>query len=176
MPVSRILFVSAVSLGLFLISGVPSSGQILDASPNQQESDATKTNEPESAADTEPTASGILPAAWSSLQIPKVELPKMSLPEMPSLWTSDEENPSSKPSIFAPLASGTRKLSEGSKKTWAETKHWFASRGQDLQTSNSTQASSRQEPSFWKRMFAPKKEPVGPQTVGEWMSQERIDH
>lgn len=99
--------------------------------------------------------------AWPSIPLPKISMPKIWMPDMSP--------------ITGPVKSGFHKVSIGTKKAWEGTKEMFTFGGDE-----STQAVSRQtaqqKPGFWSRMFSSKPDPSsGPQTVGEWMAQPRLD-
>ena len=103
---------------------------------------------------------------WPSIPLPKLTMPKvlmtkMTMPDMSS--------------VLNPVTVGFGKVSAGTKKAWKGTKEMFAF-GQSSETNSSGRVSSKPEQSFWKRLFTPTyEESAGPQTVGEWMSQPRID-
>jgi hypothetical protein len=126
-------------------------------------------------------SSGVKQASWYSLPMPKIMLPKIEMPSfsMPSFWASGDASSADKPSIFAPLTTGAQKISDGSKRAWDGAKDMFSfGRGQsDSQTSSTASQkveNAKKGPSLWDRMFTPK-EPEGPRTVAEWMSQPRLD-
>jgi hypothetical protein len=100
---------------------------------------------------------------WGWLQMPKVTMPKITMPKMP-------EN------AFAPVKASAKKVSDGTKKAWEGTKEIFTLGGDKPAKPAASSAAEPKEP-FWKRMFGgeEKKEPEGPQTVAEWMSQPRLD-
>ncbi|MEO2049576.1 MAG: hypothetical protein ABGX16_23710 [Pirellulales bacterium] len=117
-------------------------------------------------------SSGIKQTSWYSLPMPKITMPKIEMPQfsMPSFWTSKDGASTDNTSMFAPITSGAKKISDGSKKAWEGAKDMFDfGRGESNQ-----KAVSKKGPSFWDRLFVDK-EPEGPRTVAEWMAQPRLD-
>jgi hypothetical protein len=100
---------------------------------------------------------------WGWLQMPKVTMPKITMPKMPA-------------DAFAPVKASAKKVGDGTKKAWEGTKEIFTLGGKAEKPAAGAPAAAPKEP-FWKRMFGgeEKKEPEGPQTVAEWMSQPRLD-
>jgi hypothetical protein len=96
--------------------------------------------------------------AWPSIPLPKITMPKISMPDMSVITT--------------PMKAGYGKVTEGTKKAWEGTKEIFTFGKGD------TAAVSHSQPkeSIWKRMFSSEPDKNdGPQTVGEWMAQPRLD-
>lgn len=100
--------------------------------------------------------------AWG-IPMPKLTMPKLTMPKLTMPDIS---------SVTAPVKSGFDKVSSGSKKAWEGTKEMF-SMGQSS-SAPATRAPAQQKTSFWQRLTA-KPEPQGPQTVGEFMRQPRLD-
>ena len=120
-------------------------------------------------------SSAVKQTNWYSVPMPKITMPKIEIPRfsMPSFMASDSGSSTAKPSMFAPLTAGAHKISDGSKKAWEGAKDMFRfGRGQSKKPMPQSDAAKR--PSLWERMFTPK-EPEGPRTVAEWMSQPRLD-
>jgi hypothetical protein len=85
-------------------------------------------------------------------------MPKISMPDMSVITT--------------PVKAGYGKVADGTKKAWEGTKEIFTF-GKDSSASTSQ---SQPKESMWKRMFSSEPDKNdGPQTVGEWMSQPRLD-
>lgn len=98
---------------------------------------------------------------WPSIPLPKITMPKVSMPDMSS--------------ITGPVKSGYQKVSTGTARAWEGTKEMFTFGGEESSPSGSRQ-SAQQKQGFWSKMFTSEPEPSsGPQTVGEWMSQPRLD-
>jgi len=96
--------------------------------------------------------------SWLAIPLPKITMPRMAFPDISP--------------VTAPAKSGWQKVTTGTRRAWEGTKEIFTS-GSENSTSPSPQ---NREPSFWSRMFSTTpKEPDVPQTVGEWMSQPRLD-
>lgn len=96
--------------------------------------------------------------SWPSIPLPRITMPKIYMPDMSAITT--------------PVKAGYGKVAEGTKKAWEGAKEIFTF-GRD----NSTSAAQTQpKESIWKRMFSSEPEKNdGPQTVGEWMAQPRLD-
>ena len=100
--------------------------------------------------------------AWG-LPLPKITMPKIAMPKitMPDLSA-----------VTGPVKSGYGKVKLGTKKAWEGTKEMLTF-GNDQPTRASL--ASQQQPSFWQRLTARDAQPQVPQTVGEFMSQPRLD-
>jgi hypothetical protein len=117
-----------------------------------------------SASDITPTEE---PAAspWGWLKMPTITMPKISMPKMPA-------------DPLAPIKTSARKVGEGSKKAWEGTKELFTFGGSKKDDSATRVASNGESPSMMQRMFGggeEEKPAEGPATVGEWMSQKRVE-
>jgi hypothetical protein len=96
--------------------------------------------------------------AWPSIPLPKITMPKISMPDMSVITT--------------PVKAGYGKVTEGTKKAWEGTKEIFTFGKDD----SAPTARSQPKEGFWKRMFTSEPDKNdGPQTVGEWMAQPRLD-
>ena len=124
----------------------------------------------------------------------KVSWPRFHLPEVPKphlpgaqLWpkksTADadhnawlEPDPGSKQSSpMQAMAGGARRVADGSRAAWEKTVDALTP-GDSSSRTSSRVARRDTRPSWWKRMFAVEdRQPQGPQTVTEWMAQERLD-
>jgi hypothetical protein len=79
---------------------------------------------------------------------------------------------------LAPFRTSAKKVSEGAKKAWEGTKELFTiGGGKKAEEPAARVASNAEAPSTMQRLFGGKEEPVddGPRTIGEWMSQPRVD-
>lgn len=100
--------------------------------------------------------------SWPSLPLPKITMPKISMPDMST--------------VTAPFKSGYSKVTAGTKSAWEGTKEMF-SFGKNDASAAKAQAGGQEKQGFWQRLISNEPEkPDGPQTVGEWMSQPRLDH
>lgn len=102
---------------------------------------------------------------WPSIPLPKITMPHVTMPKvtMPDMSM-----------ITKPVKSGFSKITTGTKKAWEGTKEVFTLGGNKSQQTAPPHASQKQ--GFWSRLFSPELEkPSGPQTVGEWMAQPRLD-
>ena len=149
MEVARVPFF-ALTLTAFAISAVSRADAANPTSAAQGAAAAAQ--------ETTPTPE----SPWGWLQVPKVTMPKISMPKMPA-------------NAFAPVKASAKKVGDGTKKAWEGTKEIFTFGGKADQPAAAAAAAPK-EP-LWKRMFGgeEKKEPEGPQTVAEWMSQPRLD-
>lgn len=118
---------------------------------------------------TTPAASDITPTEepasgpWGWLKKPSITMPKLSFPKMPA-------------DPLAPIKTSARKVGDGAKKAWEGTKELFTLGESKKDAPSARVAAAGEAPSVWDRMFGgeePKKE--GPATVGEWMSQPRVE-
>ena len=109
-------------------------------------------------------AGAVEQTGWDGVPLPKVTLPKITMPKitMPNME-----------SITGPVKSGFSKVSAGTKKAWEGTKEML-SFGQNKAPA-AAGASAQKKPSLWQRLVARNPEPQVPQTVGEFMSQPRLD-
>jgi hypothetical protein len=107
------------------------------------------------------------PAAspWGWLKMPTITMPKISMPKMPA-------------DPLAPIKTSARKVGDGTKKAWEGTKEIFTFGGSKKDESATRVASNGESPSLMQRMFGggeEEKPAEGPATVGEWMSQSRVE-
>jgi len=103
------------------------------------------------------------------ISMPKLTMPKLTLPKL----TMPKLTMPSMASVTAPMKSGFSKVSSGTKKAWEGTKEMLTF-GQN-KSAPRAQTATTQKTSFWQRLIARPAEPRGPQTVGEFMKQPRID-
>lgn len=111
-------------------------------------------------------AGAVEQTGWSGIPMPKLTMPKISMPKisMPDMS-----------SVTGPIKSGFGKVSAGSKKAWEGTKEMLSFGKDDTRSTTVNRATSQNQPSFWQRLTARNTEPQVPQTVGEFMSQPRLD-
>lgn len=109
------------------------------------------------------------PLGWikmPTVTMPRVTMPTITMPKMPA-------------DPWAPFRTSARKVSNGAKQAWQGTKELFTFGGAKKSEKPSARvASNREAPSTMQRLFSGgKEEPVddGPRTIGEWMSQSRVD-
>ena len=76
-----------------------------------------------------------------------------------------------------PVTDGANKFSTSTKSAWQKTKDALTPGDEKPQPKASSPRIAKRdvEPSFWKRMFGAKSELQQPQTVPEWMAQQRLD-
>lgn len=116
-------------------------------------------------------AEGIKRVSWlPTITMPKFTMPSITMPKMPALWPSESTDGS--PALLAPFAAGFGKLSAGTKNAWAGTKDMFSVfQGSDSKGQSRSTASAK--PSFWQRLLTRAPGSETPQTVSEFMKQER---
>jgi hypothetical protein len=124
-----------------------------------------------------------------SFEFPKFQMPYFPKPRMPrnpfaasgpaledsrNNWMGTSPDPA-KPSPWQAVTDGASRVGESTKSAWRKTVD-IVTPGSPAEPAERTRVAQRDtEPSLWSRVFSPgaeKKE--GPQTVTEWMGQERI--
>jgi len=126
-------------------------------------SDITPTEDEKPAANTSPLGWVKMP----TVTMPKLTMPKITMPKMPA-------------DPMAPFRTSAKKVGDGAKKAWEGTKELFTfGGGKEAERPAARVASNGEAPSAMQRLFGggAKEEPVdeGPRTIGEWMSQPRVD-
>lgn len=152
MKINRLLVLFAV--GLLIASHEATPSRAAESPAGGAASDITPTEEP---------AAG----PWGWLKMPTITMPKITMPKMPA-------------DPLAPIKTSARKVGDGTKKAWEGTKEIFTfggSKSAEPAGPAERVASKGESPSLWSRMFGEKQaEPAeGPATVGEWMSQSRVE-
>lgn len=111
------------------------------------------------------TPTGEVQQTGWGIPMPKITMPKITMPkiEMPKMET-----------VTGPFKSGFAKMSAGSKKAIEGAKEMM-SFGRNESPPTGSRASRQKQPSLWQKLTARKSEPQVPQTVGEFMSQPRLD-
>lgn len=116
--------------------------------------------------------------SWPDFEVPKPHMPQFwaSKPEVDdarNAWTGKSIEPENA-SPWQVVTEGTQRLGESARKAWHKTV--------DALTPDSLSADDRPAPRvaqrapIWKRALGlGEEEPEGPQTVTEWMSQERLN-
>lgn len=169
---ARLRMTSAVLLSLGLVLSIVSdvSGQLFSRQPAPDTGDMEPTAGQVVA---DERADGVKQVGWFSLPMPKISMPKITMPQLPPLWPTGKEG--EKPALLSPFVSGVNKITDGTKKAWHGTKEVFAVGKGKAKTESAPSTATRSRPSFLKRLFGGEPEPQGPQTVGEFMSQKRLD-
>jgi len=155
MTTTRVFTQFATILCLLNFSVAGTTAQIFDPHTSQAEAQGVQ-QASASLGNTDGTRS----SRWPSM--PKVTMPKMTMPKMTMPDMSG---------IMMPVKSGYNKMAAGTKKAWAGTKEML-SFGQSQARSH---RAATPKPSFWHRLVGRAPEPKGPQTIGEFMSQPRLD-
>ncbi len=160
------LFCGALACSLV---GITAQGQVLDSTGNdarQAQATLPSADEVEKAVAEEEKRGGLIKVSWPSIPAPKITLPEFNPPKISFPWSGEEGQ-----SFFAPIEAGAKKIGEGTKQAW----NGFKGLVSPSSRPQASRAQSKPKEPFWQRLFTPKKEPKGPQTVGEWMSQPRLD-
>jgi hypothetical protein len=141
-----------------------------------------------SAAD-EPTERWMIDSPLTKVSWPRFHMPEVPTPHLPrpQLWPKKadanaarnawlEPEPGTKqPSPLQAVTDGARRVADSSRAAWDKTVGALTPGGGSSRTSSRT-ARRLARPPWWKRMFAfEDRQPQGPQTVTEWMAQERLD-
>ena len=115
--------------------------------------------------------------SWPKLNKPKTGFFAEKPAPEPSRnsWVDQPITP--KPSPFKPLTDGAQKVSKSTKSAWHKTVDALTpGEAESARSNTSSRVAKREiEPPLWKRMFGAKSELQGPQTVPEWMAQQRLD-
>jgi hypothetical protein len=117
--------------------------------------------------------------SWPHLNKPKTGMfaEKPANDATRNSWVDQPVTP--KPSAFKPITDGAHKFSDNTKKAWKKTvaavKGGEATPAAAGSNPGARVAKREVEPTFWKKMFGAKSELQGPQTVPEWMAQQRLD-
>ena len=149
-----------VSLFVLAISQtIESRAQVFNAPTPQSNGGVQQAGGPAAAA-----PSGAVEQSGWGIPMPKITMPKITMPKltMPDITA-----------VTGPVKSGFGKVKSGTKKAWEGTKEML-SFGKNNQAASSG-IPSQQKPSFWQRLTARDTQPQVPQTVGEFMSQPRLD-
>ncbi|MCG8451324.1 MAG: hypothetical protein MI725_17300 [Pirellulales bacterium] len=168
---SRVVF--SIVIGLcFLVQAQRAEAQILPARPPQQTGAVQHAGGSAAAEQT----GGVRQTGWPKITMPKITMPKITMPKitMPKITMPKVTMPSMS-TMFAPVSSGYKKVSAGTQKAWQGVKEIF-SFDSGKQTRTTIQPRTTQpKQSFWQKLVTHSAEPAAPQTVGEWMSQPRLD-
>lgn len=114
--------------------------------------------------------------SWPRLSNPFASKQKEAADPRNSWVEKTPERP--KPSPMKPITDGAHKVATGTKNAWHKTVD--ALTPGESKTTTAAKPSPRVakrevDPPFWKRMLGAKEEPQQPQTVPEWMAQQRLD-
>jgi hypothetical protein len=117
--------------------------------------------------------------SWPRVQMPKPKLPPSPFPSRSDIdkarnsWVEPSPDPA-KPSPLQAMKQGASRVKLSTRNAWDKTVDVFKP-GEPTQAESSRVARGNNRP-FWKRMlFVEPIEPEGPQTVTEWMAQDRVD-
>ncbi|MCI0331781.1 MAG: hypothetical protein L0228_00980 [Planctomycetes bacterium] len=122
--------------------------------------------------------------SWPRVHMP--ELPKFQMPPSPwpkkseidaarNSWVERSPDPL-KPSPLQAVTDGARRVGQSTRRAWDKTVDAITP-GDRSQPNSSRIARREDRPSIWKRMFGADdpRQVEGPQTITEWMAQDRID-
>jgi hypothetical protein len=105
-----------------------------------------------------------------TLPRPKWWFSKSEVDEARNSWVETRPAPE-QPSPLQAVTNGVRQVGASTRAAWRKTVDVFTPSEEDARPPRMARRGS--QPSFWSRMFAPE-EPKTPETVPEWMAQERI--
>jgi hypothetical protein len=118
---------------------------------------------------------------------PRLQFPEVHKPQLPALWPHKsqveaarnawmgQDPAAAQPSPLRAVTDGARRVGESTRAAWDKTVDVLTP-GEDPSRSSSRIARREPRPAWWKRMFSVEdSQPQGPQTVTEWMAQERLD-
>jgi hypothetical protein len=137
-------------------------------------------------ADEEPDERWMIDSPRAKVSWPRLQLPEIPKPQLPRLWPEKseveaarnawvEQNPeATQPSALQALSDGARRVGDSSRAAWDKTVDALTP-GQPSSQTSSRVVRREAGPPWWKRMFGAEEPPQGPQTVTEWMAQERLD-
>lgn len=119
--------------------------------------------------------------SWPRFQMPEIPKPHLPRPQlMPerkqtqnvrNAWVPRQAN-RGRPSPWNLISSGAQRVSDGTRAAWHKTVDVLTPG--DHTSPNPRVAQGPSQPPLWKRMFGlSQSQPQGPQTVTEWMAQER---
>jgi hypothetical protein len=120
--------------------------------------------------------------SWPTLRMPEVPKPPMprfgpagdqAAAASRNTWT-DVPPVAPKPSPLQTVKEGAAKVGTGTRNAWHKTVDALTP-GESESARSSRVAKREIQPPLWKRMFGAKSELQGPQTVPEWMAQQRLD-
>jgi len=161
---SRATLSQLLAVGILLALATQSPAQILPAPADPPSQEIRQAGGGLAAA--EEARAGVQQTSWPKVTLPKITMPTFTMPKMTMPDMSQ---------MFSPISAGFQKVSAGSKKAWEGTKEMFTfGSGSDDSFGAATRAPPK--PSIWQRLISRSPEPAAPQTVGEWMSQPRIEH
>jgi hypothetical protein len=159
----------------------PSASGVMAPPPAQQQQPVTP-----QASSAEPERRWMIESPLAKISWPRVHLPELPRPQMPQLWPKKSEvddarnawvDKTPNPNRLSPLQAvtdGARRVGDSTRAAWDKTVDTFTPG--PTRSSSSRIARSDVRPPFWKRMFsADKTQKERPQTMPQWMAQERLD-
>jgi hypothetical protein len=141
--------------------------------------------------DEEPEPGWMIDSPLAKVSWPRLHLPEMPKPRMPQLWPQKSEVEAARnawvehdpqaaqPSALQAVTDGAKRVGASSRAAWDKTVDALTpGESSDHTSSRIARRDERRpqaaRPPWWKRMFGAE-EPQGPQTITEWMAQERLD-
>ena len=160
---SQVLFGMVVSCCLLVVQSAPVDAQILPALPPSPANGVQQ-------------AGGDVTAGQSTVEVEQTSWPKITMPKitMPKITTPKATMPDFS-KMMSPVNAGYQKVTAGSKKAWEGTKEMFPFGESSNPSTNTPPTTTLPKQSFLQKLIGRSPEPAAPQTVGEWMSQPRID-
>jgi hypothetical protein len=149
----------------------------------------TEMDQPEMTPDpgsAEPEARWMIDSPFAKVSWPRLHMPEISRPPMPrflakrtevdaqhNAWMEQEPDVTP-PSPWESVTDGFKRAGDSTRAAWHRTVDSLTPGGSEATPSSRVAREGGQ--SWWNRMFAPEEpEREGPQTVTEWMAQERLD-
>jgi hypothetical protein len=172
-------------------SATATDQQVQQAQPAEQQT-LPSASEPAASetAGEEPEQGWMIDSNRGKVSWPRLHLPEMPKPRMPQFlaqepedkadlnaWAEEPDITPARRSPWQVMTGGARRVGDSTRAAWDKT--FDALTPGDQSSDNSSRVARRNgRPPWWKRMFAVEDrdlEPEGPQTVTEWMAQERLD-
>ena len=156
---SKCLIKTSIAV-IVLAQAITAEAQVFNA-PNPQPNAAVQPAGGAAA----PQAGAVEQTGWG-IPMPKITMPKITMPKvtMPSMGA-----------VTGPFKSGFGKIKDGSKKAMEGAKEMLSFGKPKTTTTTYNRAAEPKKPSIWQKLIAKPAEPQVPQTVGEFMSQPRLD-
>jgi hypothetical protein len=157
------------------------------AAPSQPMQQQSPGSEYATAGVPEPERRWMFESPLAKVSWPRIHMPEMSKPKLPpspfpsredldrarNSWVEKSPDPA-KPSPLQAVKQGASRVAQSTRNAWGKTVD--ALTPGERERGPSSRIARRDDRPLWKRMFFVEPiEPQGPQTVTEWMAQERVD-
>jgi hypothetical protein len=135
----------------------------------------------------EPERSWMINSPLAKVSWPRLHLPEMRKPTLPpsplpkraevdaarNAWVEEDPN-AAEPSPLQAVKNGAGRVKQSTKNAWDKTVDVFTP-GDSTTVAPSSRVARGEKRSFWKRMFVEEPQTESPQTITEWMAQDRLD-